>query len=314
MEPPYGGIWSRLKAGKVVPFLGAGASMAGRPSGAAWNPDRPEFLPSGADLAKFLADEANFPKADDPRDPRYHDRLDLAKVSSYYADTVGREPLLERLREVLVHSQYRPGPLHEFLAAVSIPQAIVSTNYDTLLEQAFRAAGKPYDLVVYLSDRADLAESVLWWRYGASEPTCVHAGDLDINLATTSVIYKMHGSIVPDLSGFDSFVITEDDYVDCLAQIDSVVPPVLATHFQRRSFLFLGYSLRDWNLRVILKNLSKPFATRAAHGARVEDQLPSWAIQRQPSPIEQVLWSKRMVQIFDVDLDDFVANLRRMAG
>ncbi len=45
-EPPYGVIWNRLKAGKVVPFLGAGASMAGRPPDTEWNPDSPAFLPS----------------------------------------------------------------------------------------------------------------------------------------------------------------------------------------------------------------------------------------------------------------------------
>jgi SIR2-like domain len=315
VEPPYGGIWNRIKAGKVVPFLGAGASMAGRPGNATWDPDRPQFLPSGADLAQFLADEANFPKADDPRDPGYHDRRDLAKVSSYYADTVGRGPLRERLRDVLLRPDYQPGPLHQFLAAVPSPQVIVSTNYDTLLEQAFQAAGKPYDLVVYVSDGDELAESVLWWRHGATDPTHVHAADLDIDLATTSVIYKMHGTVITRLSDFDSFVITEDDYVNYLAQIDSAVPAVLATHFSRRSFLFLGYSLRDWNLRVILKNLSKPFATRAAQRGRAEEQLPSWAILRKPSPVEQVLWSKRLVQIFDVDLDEFVTNIgRRMGG
>jgi hypothetical protein len=33
---------------------------------------------------------------------------------------------------------------------------IVSTNYDTLIEQAFQEAGKPYDLVVYPTDKPEL--------------------------------------------------------------------------------------------------------------------------------------------------------------
>lgn len=314
MEPPYGGIWSRLKAGKVIPFLGAGASLVGRPAGAAWNPEQPEFLPSGADLAQFLADEANLPKSDDPRDPRFHDRFDLAKVSSYYAGRLGRPALGDKLCEVLRNAQYRPGPLHEFLVRIPTPQVIVSTNYDTLLEQAFRAAGRPYDLVVYLRDQPDVTESVLWWRHGEREPVTVHAGDLVIDLASTSVIYKMHGSVEPRPAEDDSFVITEDDYVDYLAQIETVLPPVLRAHFQECSFLFLGYGLRDWNLRVILKNLSASFEVRTGRGSRAA-ALPSWAIQRAPSPIEQVLWSKRGVDIFDVDLDEFVRNLsRRLAS
>src|SRR5688500_10406393 len=97
-EPPYGVIWNRLRVGKVVPFLGSGASCLARPVEVSWNPHQPSFLPSGVELARFLADEAEFPS----RDP--HDRDDLAKVCSYYADISGRRTLRERLREVLNHS------------------------------------------------------------------------------------------------------------------------------------------------------------------------------------------------------------------
>lgn len=84
LEPPYGIIANRLEAGKVVPFLGAGASLVERPPGETWTVDNRVFLPSGLDLAHFLADEAQFP-SDDPRDVD-----DLAKVSSYYAAIAGR--------------------------------------------------------------------------------------------------------------------------------------------------------------------------------------------------------------------------------
>jgi hypothetical protein len=38
LEPPCGIIWNRMKAGKAVPFLGAGASIASRTPGQAWDP------------------------------------------------------------------------------------------------------------------------------------------------------------------------------------------------------------------------------------------------------------------------------------
>lgn len=82
----YGLIWNRLKAGKVVPFLGAGASFVGRPPDAKWDAATPTFLPSGLELAHFLANEAEFPSTDP------HDRNDLAKVSSYYADVAVAAP------------------------------------------------------------------------------------------------------------------------------------------------------------------------------------------------------------------------------
>jgi hypothetical protein len=87
----------------------------------------------------------------------------------------------------------------------------------------------------------------------------------------------------------------------------------LIDHFRERSFLFLGYSLRDWNLRVVLKNMSKELEKRAALD-NDEEPLPSWAIQYSPSELERKLWSKRGVNIFDVAIDDFVARLRERMG
>jgi WD40 repeat protein len=74
VEPPYGIIWNLLKAGKVVPFLGAGASLIGRLSNARWNPNESTFLLSDRELAHFLAKEAMYPSTDPL------DRDDLAKV------------------------------------------------------------------------------------------------------------------------------------------------------------------------------------------------------------------------------------------
>jgi hypothetical protein len=90
-EPPYGIICNRLKAGKVIPFLGAGASLVGRGPNDVWDARDPAFLPSGCDLAEFLADEAEFPSDD------AQERGDLAKVTSYYLDRGGSTHLARQL-------------------------------------------------------------------------------------------------------------------------------------------------------------------------------------------------------------------------
>ncbi|MGA1794857.1 MAG: SIR2 family NAD-dependent protein deacylase [bacterium] len=299
-EPPYGIIWNRLKCGKVVPFLGAGASFVGRQDSAKWLKPEDEFLPSGQELANFLALEAEFP-SDIP-----NDREDLSKVSSYYVDIAGRCCLRERLHEVF-NRNYRHGALHQFLAEVPCPMVIVVTNYDTLLEEAFRAANRPFDLVIYPSDRKDIAGSVIWQQYGKDEPQEFAPNDLDIDLEHTTVIFKMHGSTLRDSVDFDNYVITEEDYVEFLSRMTmrQAIPHLFYPHFRQRSFLFLGYSLRDWNLRVVLKNLSKYFSCQNG-----EDPFPSWAIQHNPSELDRKLWEKRNVTIFDVTIEEFVHKIR----
>src|SRR5262249_37379512 len=157
----------------------------------------------GVDLAHFLADKSSFP-ASDPRDCD-----DLAKVSAYYADMLGRPRLRRRLRDVLTVAS-RVGVLHELLAAAPSPLLLVVTNYDTLLEPAVRVAGRPYDLIVHPTDHDDRAGSVLWWPHGATEPQFQAPQTLDVDLDRTTVIYKMHGTVLSDTDRWDSFVITED--------------------------------------------------------------------------------------------------------
>ncbi len=303
-EPPYGVIWNRLKVGKVVPFLGAGASFVGRPPGAQWDPRQPVFLPSGRELSNLLATETSFPSTD------AYDRDNLAKVASYYADLSGRRALRDRLRDVFNHN-YNCGPIHQFLASIPVPLVIVVTNYDTLVEQAFQAAGKPYDLVIYPADRKDIANAVLWWPHGAAEPEVQPPNELVIDLSKTNVIYKMHGTIRPETNAWDNFVVTEEDYVEFLSRMtaNTAIPSLFYEYFRERSFLFLGYSLSDWNLRVILKNLSRYFSKRASSDDD-EDVLPSWSIQFHPTELERRLWDKRNVNIFDLTIDDFCTKMR----
>jgi hypothetical protein len=306
-EPPYGVIWNRIKASKVIPFLGAGASLIGRQSNLAWDHRHPEFLPSGRELAHFLAEEASFPS----QDPQ--DMDDLAKVASYYAIVSGRRSLRERLHEVFNY-EFTCGPLHHYLASIPAPLLIVSTNYDTFIEQAFLAVNKPYDLVIHPAERKDIANAVWWWPHEAPEPIVVPPNELHIDLDKTTVIYKMHGNVQRQTDKWDSFVITEEDYVDFVSRMttNAAVPSLFYEYFRTRSFLFLGYSLRDWNLRVVLKNLDRYLGRRRLGSEEDDDEaLPSWSIQRQPSELERKLWEKRNVNIFDMSLDDFVTKMQQ---
>jgi hypothetical protein len=186
------------------------------------------------------------------------------------------------------------------------------------MEQSLIEAGRVYDLVVHVTDRKDQDASVLWWEHGKPQPKAVPPNELEIDLTKRTVLYKMHGS-VDKLTKRDSYVITEDDYVDFLSRMTDrkAVPMRFMRHFRERQFLFLGYGLNDWNLRVILKNLRAtlpPGETETADDENKEDDPPSWAIQFAPSDLERALWGNRKVNIYDRDINYFVRRLREKSG
>ena len=115
------------------------------------------------------------------------------------------------------------------------------------------------------------------------------------------MILKIHGAVDRIAAERDSYVITEDHYIDFLARTDisNLVPVTLVAKLKRCNFLFLGYSLRDWNLRVIL------------HRIWGEQKLSwkSWAIQLDPDPMEEEFWRKRGVDILNVRLEEYIATL-----
>jgi hypothetical protein len=317
-EPPYGVIAKALKRGQVVPFLGAGVNIGVPQSPVPDNGPVGARLPSGADLSLSLASLASFPEDGE------NERRDLSKVASYFVETSGRRNLLRELHEIF-NQDYTPCKIHEYLAEIERPMLIVTTNYDDLTERAFKAAGRPYDLVVHPTDRSDLKASVLWWKYGDKEPIAEAPNSLPMTerLRTTTVIYKMHGSVVrPWYRGAetldddedhpyrnDSYVITEEDYINFIHRMTEkvAVPMQFMTYFSTRQFLFLGYGLRDWNLRVVLKNLSSILNS----ATREENDDPNWAIQHQPSILEKKLWERRGVDIYDRDINSFVDLLRK---
>jgi hypothetical protein len=295
-----------LHRGQVIPFLGAGANQGNRPAGARWRDAADAFLPTGAELSRLLAAEVGFPADDE------HDLTDLPKVASYFVEAAARRRLRDDLREVF-DRDLDPCDIHTYLANLPTPLLIVTTNYDDLTERAFAKANRPYDLVVHPTDSKALAASVFWWRFGAAEPEAVKPNLLHIDLKTTTVIYKMHGSVNRVLPKWDSYVVTEEDYVDFLARMmaETAVPALFLSHFRERSFLFLGYGLRDWNLRLVLKTLRTVDDTLRTVD---DDELVSWAIQFRPSQLEIALWKTRGVNLYDVDINAFVQRLRDTAA
>ena len=123
-----------------------------------------------------------------------------------------------------------------------------------------------------------------------------------ITLDDRTVILKLLGQVDREPERrWESFAVTEDDHIDYLAQADiaSLVPVTLVARLRRSHFLFLGYPLRDWGLRVFLHRI----------WGREKVAYRSWAVDVSIDPVERELWRQRGVDVFDVPLDEYVGEL-----
>lgn len=307
-KAPVAHISDLIRRGQIIPFLGPGASFNRSPM-AQWDETKAFFLPTSIELAQFLARRISFPALGD-------DRCNLAEVASFYVDVVGRRRLREQLRSIF-DNDFQPSDLHEYLAGIDVPLLIITTNYDDLIEKAFERIGRPYDLVFHSTDRKDIAASVLWWEHGVDEPVAIPTNQLHIDLNRRTVIYKMHGTVDRRQAQWDSYIITEEDYVDLFTRMfaNAAVPAQFMRHFRTRGFLFLGLGLSTWNDRVLQRNL---LSKSLLMGEKIpslmdEDELDmsrSWSIVSGPSEMEAELWRSRRVSVYDIELNDFVHHLR----
>jgi DNA-binding SARP family transcriptional activator len=239
----------------------------------------------------------------------------LIRAAQYVALTRGAGPLYDELHE-LVGITGAPTQLHRFFAALptllrdrgSAHQVLVTTSYDLLLEQAFIDAEEEFDVVSYLATGPNRGKFCHRAPDGDSHIIDVpnrYATELDLDRRT--VILKLHGGVdAGPERAWESFVVTEDDYIEYLPSLDlaAAIPVALAAHLRRSHFLFLGYGMRDWNLRVVLNRLWG--------GPTVSYR--SWAIAATAGLAERAFWRARDVDLQEADVEAYVELLARSTG
>jgi hypothetical protein len=295
--PPYGFIADGLKKGRVIPFFGAAASAVYRPLNETWQPGKP-FMPFGGELAMTLASAANYPKALIGGSP------DLALIASWAEHVQGtREYVNENLHKCFA-VECNPGELHETIAGIDAAELFITTNYDDLLEKAL-AFRNPH-LIVDRGSQGHLLVSAagkdpeLVSRTGSRMYELLN--DEKTQRPSRPVLFKMHGSVDKANPDNDCYLITEEDYVDFLGRDKGYyIPPYVNALMQGKDFLFLGYSLSDWNVRVILRKLLKRPTGRL---------VKFWAIVSGKSHVEQQLWQAHNLNIYTMDLQAFAKELK----
>ncbi len=328
-------VLQAITKGQLVPFLGADLNLCDRPKATKpkdWDLDKIPYPPSNEELAAYLDKECDYcqdlrcPLCDEKQElpqgcPIKDDeitKMSLGHVALYYDLIKGTGGIWEILGK-LSQKDYAPNRFYSFFANLprilqekgysTSPFLIVTTNFDRTLEIAFETALQPFDLIYYEPNIGRF----LWQKFRKTkgkiekdkEPITLEKDDKS-GLTQHSFyprILKLYGSINQEDVGISKFVITEDHYIDYLAQskINELLPTSLFSKLKNSHILFLGYSLAYWNLRVILHRLwsQKPLWQQ-------------WAVQAHPGTIEQKLWEQRAnSDLIPTSLEKYITELDR---
>ncbi len=159
--------------------------------------------------------------------------------------------------------------VHNQIVELNFP-LIYTTNYDRNIERIFELKNRKFSKIRSVLDVANASED------------CTQ-------------IVKFHGDFDDD----ESLVITESDYFERL-QFGSPLDVKFRSDVLGRSILFVGYSLSDLNLRLLLYRLHKTWADTEFAAQRPQ----SFIFLLRPDPVqERVLESRGITPIISQSTD-----------
>lgn len=215
-------LLGRIKDKKCTPFVGAGACYGS--------------LPVGGEIAGGWAQEHGYP---------LEDCDDLARVAQFLAVTrdpmFPKEELCRRFKHCELPDFTNPEEPHRVLADLPLP-IYLTTNYDDFMIKALESR-----------HRDPKREICRWNRFIEGEPSVFDSEEGFEPTVANPVVFHLHGHHeLPE-----SLVVTEDDYLDFLVSVwrRDILPPRIQRALTGASLLFVGYSLRDWDFRILFRGL-----------------------------------------------------------
>ncbi len=249
-------LMDRLRSGLYAPFLGAAVSSPP--------------LPTAPALSERLAERFLYPM---------EDRWDLKAVSQYKAVMTDhvfvKDVVCEELQAAIDEGGAKrvSGHPHDLLARLPL-KIYLTTNYDLLLEDALIAVGRQ-PVTEYCRWNSELRRGSRR-RRPAPDPT-----------VQSPLVFHLHGT----LRQASSIVLTEDDYYDFVVNMSrdgSMIPPLIQEVIANHTLLFVGYGLKDWNLRVLLRGLVAA-QEGVVRRAGVSVQLPPTVDESRRREVEEYL-------------------------
>ncbi|MDQ3677418.1 MAG: SIR2 family protein [Actinomycetota bacterium] len=262
---------------KSILFLGAGVHAA-PPEGSPFEYPADQRPPIGSALSRELARTCGLAE-------RYPDEDlgNLQRVALFFEIERSRHQLVDAVRDA-VQVNKRPSPMLRALAELDFP-LVITTNYDQLFENALAAAGKQPRVAVYTPHL---------------EPTT----DYRDPTPHSPVVFKIHG----DIARPETIVVTDEDYIQFVLRMSNKdpydpVPLTLKFYLTGWTTLFVGYSLLDYNLRLLFKTLRWKIDS-----ANLPDM---YSVDFRPDPLILDVWQsqRRYVRFIAQDVWSFVPQL-----
>jgi hypothetical protein len=275
-------IAGTVQKGQCILFLGAGVH-APPPAGSRFAYPKEQRPPLGSELSKQLAADCSLAERLPNEDPQ-----NLQRVALFYEIERSRAQLVDEIRNT-VQVGKRPSPMLRALAELDFP-LVITTNYDQLFESALAAVGKQPRVSVYSPN----LETTVDYR----DPT-----------AANPVIFKIHG----DITRPETLVVTDEDYIQFVLRMSNKdpydpIPLTLKFFLTGWTTLFVGYSLLDYNLRVLFKTLRWKIDT-----ANLPDM---YSVDQRPDPLIFDVWDnqRRYVKFIAQDVWAFVPKLYELVA
>ena len=256
----------QIKDGNVVLFLGAGATKGAiHPEG--------KSSPSGAELANLIVDEF--------LDETYRN-MTLASVAEY---AISESSLFSVQKFISnIFSKFEPSEESHMLIPKYRWKAIVTTNYDTIIEKSYNnSKSNVQTLAKFIEDGQSI--------------------DRAIQSPKDLPYFKLHGCINEANNANIPFILTIDQYVTHKLHRERLFSKVLdlAGNYP---ILFVGHSLEDPDIRAILLSLDKEIANRER----------SYIIIPSAKEAQKRFWEGKKISVIESTFSNFMKELEKQLG
>jgi hypothetical protein len=213
------------------------------------------WIPSNRNIAIKWAEEYGYP---------FEDLYQLPQVAQYIAITMNDDMFPKKYLSKTLKSIKPPdfslpeyeNTVYAVLADLNLP-IYITTNYDHLMEEALTSRGKDPK-----SEFCRWKPSIMEYAKRAEIPSVTEDSKY-IPSSANPLVFHLHGDMNHPLS----MVLTEQDYTDFIFNMSDldknpkVLPGPVLRSFATSSQLFIGYTLKDMNSRIVFRSIAIFLAT-----------------------------------------------------